>query len=109
MVNLFGFQPLNMQALLHFELLWDAWKYENFIPEKMLIYTCVEVSVGFIDVASTTARTSKFVYNTRHLRESGMKSSFGLKMLHSLNGEKIALTFKSLQYLLIIDEICFLV
>ena len=30
-------------------------------------------------------------------------------MLHSLNGEKITLTFKSLQYLLIIDEIFFLV
>ena len=78
-----------------------------FIPEKVLIYTCVEMPVGFTKVASTTARTSN-LYTTRDLRESRMKS-FGLKMLHSLNGEKITLTFKSLHYLLITDEIFFLV
>ena len=70
------------------------------IPEKVLIYTCVEMPVGFTNVASTTARTRKFVYNTWFERIR--------KMLHSLNGEKITLTFKSLQYLQIIDEIFFL-
>ena len=35
-----------------------------FIPEKVLIYTCVEMPVGFTNVKSTTARTSKFVHNT---------------------------------------------
>ena len=78
------------------------------IPKKVLIYTCVKIPVGLTNVASTTASTSKLIlYTTRHLRESGIKS-FGLKMLHSLNGEKITLTFKSLQHLLIIDDIFFL-
>ena len=93
MINLFvefGFQPLNMEALLDFELTERSSIINNFearnitiiltifrktkmlknlrifIPGKVLIYTCVEMSdsVGFTNVASTTARTSKFVYNT---------------------------------------------
>ena len=119
MINLFvefGFQPLNMEALFDFELIETSSiinKFEArnitiivtifrktkmlenmriFIPEKVLIYTCVEMPVGFTNVASTTAlacvaagcvtksrnipavlsvcdagytaRTSKFVYNT---------------------------------------------
>ena len=35
-----------------------------FIPEKVLIYTCVEMHVAFTNVASTTVDKSKFVYNT---------------------------------------------
>ena len=91
MINLsveLGFQALNMEALLHFELIerssiiniFEARNItiiltifrktkmlENmriFIPEKVLVYTCVEMPVGFTNVASTTARISKFVYNT---------------------------------------------
>ena len=91
MINLFvefGFQPLNMEALFDFELIDRSSIINNFearnitiivtifrktkmlenmrifIPEKVLIYTCVEMPVGFTNVASTTARTSKFVYNT---------------------------------------------
>ena len=84
----FGFQPLNMEALLDFELIegssiinyFEARNItiietifrktkmlENmriFVPEKVLIYTCVEMPVGFTNVASITACTSKFVYNT---------------------------------------------
>ena len=88
MINLFvefGFQALNMAALLDFELIERSSIINNFearnitiiltifrktkmlenmrifIPEKVLIYTCVEMPVGFAFVASTTARTSKFV------------------------------------------------
>ena len=87
MINLFvefGFQPLNMEALLDFELIERSSIINNFearnitiiviifrktkmlenmrifVPEKVLIYTCVEMPVGFTNVASTTARTSKF-------------------------------------------------
>ena len=90
MINLFvefGFQPLNMEALLDFELIERSSIINNFearnitiivtifrktkmlenmrifVPEKV-IYTCVEMPVGFTNVTSTTARTSKFVYNT---------------------------------------------
>ena len=91
MINLFvelGFQALNMEALLHFELIERSSIINNFearnitiiltifrktkmlenmtifIPEKVLVYTCVEMPVGFTNVASTTARISKIVYNT---------------------------------------------
>ena len=70
MVNLFGFHPLNMQALLDFELLWDAWKYENFIPEKMLIYTCVEISVGSTDVAIAPQPAQLNLYTTHVIWEN---------------------------------------
>ena len=79
MINLFvefGFQPLNMEALLDFELIerstcsiinnFEARNItiivtifrktkmlENmriFVPEKVLIYTCVEMPVGFTNV-----------------------------------------------------------
>ena len=84
MINLFvefGFQPLNMEALLDFEF--NSFEARNitiivtifrktkmlenmriFVPGKVFIYTCVQIPVGFTNVASTTARTSKFVYNT---------------------------------------------
>ena len=89
MINLFvdfGFQQLNMEALFDFELIERGSIINNFearnititltifrktkmledmkifIPEKGLIYTHVEMRVGFTNVASTTARTSKFVY-----------------------------------------------
>ena len=96
MINLFvefGFQALNMEALLDFELIERSSIINNFearniiiiltvfrktkmlvnmrsfIPEKVLIYTCVEMPVGFTNVASTTARTSKLnLYTTRDLR-----------------------------------------
>ena len=84
----FGFQPPNMEALLDFELIESSSIINNFearnttiileifrktkmlenmiisIPEKVLIYARVEMAVGYTNVASTTARTSKFVYNT---------------------------------------------
>ena len=90
MINLFvefGFQPLNMEALLGFELkerrsIINNFEARNitiiltifrktktlenmriFIPEKVLIYICAEMSVGFTNVASTTGRTSQFLYN----------------------------------------------
>ena len=90
MINLFvgfGFQALNIEALLAFELIQRRSIINNFesrnitilltifrrtkmlenmsifIPEKVLIYTCVEMAVGFTNVASTTARTSR--YTTR--------------------------------------------
>lgn len=94
MINLFvefGFQPLNMEALLDFELIVRGIRsiidnfearditiiltmfrktkmFENmriFIPEQVLIYTCVEMPVGFTNVTSTTARTSKIC--TQHV------------------------------------------
>ena len=83
MINLFvefGFQPLNMEALLDFELIERSCiinKFEArnitiivtifgktkmlenmriFIPEKVLIYTCVEMPVGFTNVAASGVR-----------------------------------------------------
>ena len=80
----FGFQPLNMEALLDFELIESSSIINNFearnttiileifrktkmlenmrifIPEKVLIYARVEMAVGYDNVASTTARTSKW-------------------------------------------------
>ena len=91
MINLFvefGFQALNKEALLDFEFIERSSIIHNFearnitiiltifrktkmlenmrifIPEKVFIYMCVEMLVGFTNVASTTSRTSKFVYNT---------------------------------------------
>ena len=80
-------ESFNMEALLDFELIERSCICNNFearnitiirktkmlenmrifIPGKVLIYRCVEIPVGFTNIASTTAR---------------MKS-FGLKMLHS--------------------------
>ena len=77
MINLFvefRFQPLNMEALLDFELIERSSIINNFearnitiivtifrktkmlenmrifVPEKVLIYTCVEMPVGFTNV-----------------------------------------------------------
>ena len=73
-----------------------------FIPNMVLIYPYVEMPVGFTNVASQVPQVN--LHTSRDLRESRIKP-FGLNVLHSLNGEKMTLTFKSLQYLLIIDEI----
>ena len=76
-----------------------------FVPEKMFINTCV---CSLTRVINTRAPQLAHVnwYTTRDLRDSGIKS-LGLNILLSLNGENITFTFKSLQYLLIIDEIFF--
>ena len=74
------------------------------VPKKVLINTSVKMPVGFTNITSSTARILQInLYTTRDLRESETQS-LGLNMLLNLKGEKITLTFKSLQYLFTIEE-----
>ena len=124
----FGFQLFNMETLFYFKLRISAGMIDNlktrnialiltpfrstevfenvgnFVPKEMLINRRVKMPIGFTNITNSTARACKLINNACFKRIRN-KIFIGLNMALSLNGEKIIFTFKSLQYLLIIDEI----